>query len=317
MDIRRLRYFAQVVEARSLTRAADQLHVAQPALTKSIQSLEQDLEAPLLFRSSQGVTPTEAGERLYEHCQIIFQQLDRARMDVRRTGSRPSGHVVVGLPYSILAAVGLPLILAAAERLPEVRMEISQDQSHQLSGRIRANRVDFAIMASPRSQADLLVEPLLSEELFLVEPGDGSTPITFAEAAQRRFILPGAANGLRATIESHFRARSLSLTVVHELDAIALIPRCVAAGLGATILPGGCLSDPGLLGAFAIRRLDAGCHRAIVLCRSASRALSPAAEALIGPAADLCRDLAIAGTWRGAGVSGGTWIRPAAAKAPS
>ena len=305
MDVRKLRYFAQVVEARSLSRAAEQLNVAQPALSKSIQALERDLDLQLLRRSAQGVTPTEAGVRLYEHSQIIFQQLDRARLEVRKTGNRPSGRVVVGMPHSIAAVLGLPLLVAAAERLPDIRLELVQDHSHQLTGGLRADRVNLAIMANPRSRADLVVEPILSEQLFFVsrlqEP-EPAGPISFFEAATYRYVLPGSSNGLRATVESYFRTRGLSLVVETEVDAIGLIPRCVEAGLGATVLPGGSLSDPRGAEMLQVRPFETSFERVVVLARSAQTPLTPAPEAVIELATTLCRELARSGKWRGGSV---------------
>jgi DNA-binding transcriptional LysR family regulator len=302
MDIRKLRYFAQVVEARSLSRAAGQLHVAQPALSKSIQALERELDLQLLRRSAQGVTPTEAGERLYEHCQIIFGQLERARLDVRNTGNRPSGHVVVGMPHSIAAVLGLPLLLAASERLPDIKLELIQDHSHLLTGRLRADRAHIAVMANPRSRADLAVQAVLSEELFFVirqQDSAATGPITFADAATYGYVLPGSSNGLRATVESYFRTRGLSLTVEFEVDAIGLIPRCVAAGLGATILPGGSLSDAQVAEPLQVRPFEAGFERVVVLARNAQTALTPATSATMDLVLEVCRELVQSARWRG------------------
>src|ERR1700677_4407280 len=112
MDFRRLRYFMQIVEAGSISRASRSLNVAQPALSKSIQWLEGEFETPLLQRSTHGVTTTEGGQRLYEHCQILFKQLERARLDVRKSVERPSGHVTVGMPYSIVKVLTVALLEA-------------------------------------------------------------------------------------------------------------------------------------------------------------------------------------------------------------
>lgn len=307
MDVRKLRYFAQVVEARSLSRAAEQLNVAQPALSKSIQALERDLDLQLLRRSSTGVTPTEAGERLYEHSQIIFEQLDRARLDVRKTVNRPSGHVVVGMPHSIATILGLPLLVAASTRLPDIRLELWQDHSQELAGCLRADRVHCAVIAHPRSRADLVLRPLLSEDLLFVTRSDGGAvhpgSITFQDAARHRYVLPGSTNGLRATVESHFRSRGLSLAIEHEVDAIGLIPRCVEAGLGATVLPGGSLSDPHLPGNLLVQRFEGGFQRIVVLARSASRPLGPAAATVLDLLADVCLELVTSTAWRGASIA--------------
>lgn len=309
MDIRKLRYFSGVVEAGSISKAADSLHVAQPALSKSIQALEEELGTPLLQRSAKGVATTEAGARLYEHCQIVFKQLDRARLDVRKSVERPSGVVTVGLPHSLMTVIALPLLQLTNSRHPEVRLELKQEHTHVLSSNLRGGKLDFSIMADPRSTFGLICQPLVEEELLFVEPvstrdGRKDVHISFLEASSREFILPSVGNGLRAAAEGHFRARSLPLNVRYEVDAIALIIQCVEAGLGVSLLPGGCLDTDIDQGRVGVKFLaEGGCHRQIVLCQAAEATLSPAAATVMALVDEAARELIIKGGWRGARIA--------------
>jgi LysR family nitrogen assimilation transcriptional regulator len=308
MDFRRLRYFMQIVEAGSISRASRSLNVAQPALTKAIQWLEGEFETPLLHRSTHGIATTEGGQRLYEHCQIIFKQLERARLDVRKSVERPSGHVTVGMPYSIVKVLTVALLEATTRVYPEVQVEISQDQSHLLSDRIRSGQLDFAVMAATRLTAGLVSSPLLREELFFIEKGtEGGIDnggIAFADAARRRYVLPSVGNGLRASVEGHFRARGLRLDVVHEVDAIGMIIDCVEAGLGAAVLPGGCIQgETALRGIIARPFAEGGCRRAIAVCHSPSKTLSPAAVTMMGLVEKLAHERVAQGRWLGASLS--------------
>jgi DNA-binding transcriptional LysR family regulator len=302
--LRRLRYFARVVEAKSISRAAASLNVAQPALTKSIQALEQDLETPLLHRSAQGVVMTEAGERLYEHCQIVFQQLDRARLDVRKTVEKPSGHVAIGMPYSIVKVLALPLLQATTRAYPRVHLEITQDHSHLLTGRIRSSRIDFAVIATPRASTGLVFSPLLFEELFFVDRREGNarpSSVSFEAASKRHYVMPGVGNGLRAFAEGQFRAHSLPFDVRHELDAISLVPQCVESGLGASILPGGCIGCDEAYDRLAVLRFAEGAwHRGIVICQPEGKALSPTARTIAVLAEKIAGDLVKQDKWLGA-----------------
>ena len=310
MDLRKLRYFAGVVEARSMSKAAEQLHVAQPALSKSLRSLEEEFGTELLKRSPQGVAATEAGERLYEHCQILFKQLDRARLDVVRSVERPSGLVSVGMPHSLMAVLALPLLSAATRRLPNLRVELKQDQSHNLAAAVRSQKVDFAVIAQPRSAAGLALRPLLSEELFFLEPRRKGrrarhAPVSFTEASTLQFVLPTVGNGLRAYVESQFRARSLSLNVKYEIDAIALIPRCVVAGFGVSLLPGGCLRNDPVYPDLDTRSFgEGGCRRSVIICRSEEGVPSPASERVVSLVEDMSRSLIASGAWLGARFQG-------------
>ncbi|HLJ70570.1 MAG TPA: LysR substrate-binding domain-containing protein [Roseiarcus sp.] len=305
MDLRKLRYFAGVVEAKSISKAAEALHVAQPALSKSVRALELDLETPLLERSAQGVTTTEAGARLYEHCQLLFKQIARARLDVRKSVEKPSGLVTIGMPHSLMSVLALPLLDAMTKFYPDVRLELKQEQSHLLANAVRSNKLDCAAMASQQSHAGLVCRPLLVEELFFIEPrraaqGGSEAQISFAEASRRQFVLPAVGNGLRAYIEGHFRARSLPLDVRYEIDAIALMTQCVDAGLGVSLLPGGCLQRDAYYPRMSAKSFaEGGCHRHIVLSHSADGVLNPAAARALALLEDVARGLVARGQWLG------------------
>ncbi len=271
--------------------------------------LEQEFETPLLRRSTHGVATTEGGQRLYEHCQILFKQFERAQLDVRKSIERPSGHVTVGMPQSIVKMLTVPLLEAATRLYPQVQVEISQDQSHLLSDRIRSGRLDFAVMAATRPTTGLTSELLLREELFFIEKSHegraaDDSAIAFAEAARRRFVLPAVGNGLRASVEGHFRARGLQLNIAHEVDAIGMVLDCVEANLGAAILPGGCIQDDANLRKLVVRPFaEGGCRRVIVVCHSPSKTLTPAAATMMGLIEKLANERVAEGRWLGASLS--------------
>ena len=116
MDLKQLRYFVAIIQCGSITRASLQLYVAQPALSLHIRNMEADLGVPLLFRTSQGVQPTEAGVILLRNAQIILAQFEQAETEIKGSTAEPAGGVRLGLPSSISQILGVPLILAARER---------------------------------------------------------------------------------------------------------------------------------------------------------------------------------------------------------
>lgn len=304
LDLRKLRYFSEVVECRSMSGAAEELHVAQSALSKSIHALEQVLQTELLQRSAHGVTPTEAGNRLYEHCRIIFLQLDRACTEVRESGQKSSTQVTVGMPFSIASVLALPLLRGASKQFPQVRVELVHAHSHELPAHIRSGRVDFAVMARSRTPSALAVKALILEELFYVDYESGSTspsksPVSFDEAARRSYVLPPVGNGLRSAAEGYFRTHSLQLEVAQEIDEVALIPRCVEAGLGASILPGGYLQRDQYYKNFVVRPFEGGCDRVLALVHSV-KGITSAAGALMSLLQQLTSELIAKSQWLGA-----------------
>jgi LysR family nitrogen assimilation transcriptional regulator len=100
MEFRQFKYFLEIADRKSLSRAAEQLHIAQSALSRQVAELESELGVKLLVRSRNGVTTTEAGQVFYEYAQGILKQIRDAREAVLRSSDTVVGSVVVALPQS-------------------------------------------------------------------------------------------------------------------------------------------------------------------------------------------------------------------------
>ncbi len=97
MNFRRLKYFVKIVDIGSLTQAAEVLHIAQPALSQQVATLEKaKLNQQLLIRTKRGVTPTDAGKILYTHARAILRQCEQAQLAVHNVGQALSGQVSIG-----------------------------------------------------------------------------------------------------------------------------------------------------------------------------------------------------------------------------
>ncbi len=105
MNFRRLKYFVKIVDIGSLTQAAEVLHIAQPALSQQVATLEGELNQQLLIRTKRGVTPTEAGKVLYLHARTILGQCEQARLAVCGTGHTRAGQPTIGLAQSKLSVI--------------------------------------------------------------------------------------------------------------------------------------------------------------------------------------------------------------------
>ncbi|MBL8584977.1 MAG: LysR family transcriptional regulator, partial [Rhizobiaceae bacterium] len=110
MELRQLRYLIAIIDYGSFSKASGQLNVAQPALSQQIANLEIELAKPLLVRSARGVSPTDAGLRLYRQAQVILAHVEQAKTDVLTTDFAEQfvGQVSVGLPTSTSTMVALP-----------------------------------------------------------------------------------------------------------------------------------------------------------------------------------------------------------------
>ncbi|AXS42413.1 LysR substrate-binding domain-containing protein [Breoghania sp. L-A4] len=247
MDIRQLRYFVQIVECGSLSKASRQLHVAQPALSQQIAKLEDQIGKPLLHRSSKGVSPTENGQALYHHAQYMLRQLDQA-LSIARSGSGAiEGMVTIGLPATTVAAIGLPLVRRIRERYPSILLNVVEAMSGHIGQLIRLGQLDLAVLFSGDVAPDLVIEPLLIEELFVMLPKHSKLVpprrkcLSVSEAAALPLILPTSSHGLRQRIVAEFENKGLTTNVVAEIDSLSLLMNCVYDDIGATIKPTGAI----------------------------------------------------------------------------
>ncbi|MGE5087843.1 MAG: LysR substrate-binding domain-containing protein, partial [Candidatus Levyibacteriota bacterium] len=243
MDIRQLRYFTEIVESGSLSKASRQLFIAQPALSQQLSKLEDEVGRPLLKRSSRGVAPTENGLALYHHARFMLRQLDQAMSIARQESGAIHGMVSVGLPATTVLALGLPLVRRVRERYPSILLNVVEGMSGHLGQMMRLGQLDLAVLFSSNVAPDVSIDVLLEEELFVILPQDSKlvpprrTSLTLAEAAALPLILPTGEHGLRRRIAAEFEQRNLSAHVVAEIDSLSLLMNCVYDGIGATIKP--------------------------------------------------------------------------------
>jgi LysR family nitrogen assimilation transcriptional regulator len=244
MDTRRLYSFVRVVDAGSITRAADLLHIAQPALSQQMTALESLFGQQLLSRSKQGVEPTEAGRVLYRHARVILRQLEQAHAEVEVVGRELAGGVSVGLaPYSTVNALALPLLSAVRARYPRVLLHINENFGGLLSESLMTGRMDMALLYDSGPIRGVDFERLLTEELVVVAPGgialpaDPQEPVSMADLADVPLLLPGPIHTIRRVVDQAFAQASSAANVVGEVESVSLMARAVRSGLGATVLP--------------------------------------------------------------------------------
>jgi LysR family transcriptional regulator, nitrogen assimilation regulatory protein len=290
MDTRRLRYFVQIVDSGSITRAAALSGVAQPALSQQLAVLENDLKVKLLDRSVSGVTPTAAGRILYARAQSILRQFDDLREAVHREVRPLSGTVIVGMPPTMLTRFGLPLIGKVCTQHPEMHLQIREEGSLVLDELIASGKVDMALTAT-RPAGDVLGEEMLTEQIILMHPPSLTVPAsaTLAELARLPWILPRRPNAIRALIDSAFASHNLSANVVVEIDSLHSAMEAVRRGFGVGATTLGAVRDD--LEASTLRARALGSSplmRSMYLARRRAPALTLAAEFVHG----LLRDIA-------------------------
>lgn len=300
MDLRQLRYFIGIVQAGSLSRAADHMHVAQSALSHHLARLETELDRQLVTRSPKGIVLTDAGAVLYRHAEAILRHIEFAKHDAMSALDVPSGRVSIGFPTTWAAIVGYELFTRIRAAYPQIRLHVTYGNGSLLYERLANCRLDIAVLFVGESEHGLVVEPLLMEELFYVTADADPSPITLGEVATRPLLVPGPGSGSQRVADQAFRARGLNATPIGEIDALNPLCRAIASGIGGAILPWCALYDGTRRIALTNRRVaDAELIRPVSICFPELGQRNLAIDAVARMLRSLVENLIERGIWQG------------------
>ncbi|GAA2181472.1 nitrogen assimilation transcriptional regulator NAC [Brooklawnia cerclae] len=289
MDTRRLRYFVTIVDCGTITRAAEMLYLAQPALSQHVSALEAELGQQLLVRSHKGITPTNAGRSLYRYAQEILRLEESVQREIRSDDDSPSGTVAIGLAsYSLASTMTVPLLQAIRSRYPRIVMRLVETLTVIHSQALRMGQIDAALIYDPGPVRGVRFERVSVDELYLVAPDwfeiplDEKGDVPVAALGGLQFLLPSRTHTLRKLVEQAVHQADGELEVVIEIESTRLLADAVALGLGVTILPKPAAEalfpgDP-----FVLRRIvDPHLVAAFALATPDQQPLSAAAEAVV------------------------------------
>ena len=239
MNFRRLKYFVKIVDIGSLTQAAEVLHIAQPALSQQVATLEGELDQQLLIRTKRGVTPTEAGKVLYTHARTILRQCKQAQLAVNNVGQTLSGSVSIGLaPGTAASSITMPLLQAVRNELPDVLVYLHENSGTVLNDKLLNNQLDMAVLYDRAPLAGIVSQPLLKEDLYLV--GTSNCPgqsVDLTAVAEMNLFLPRDYSAVRARVDEAFSLRRLTAKIIGEIESISTLTAAIASGMGVTVLP--------------------------------------------------------------------------------
>lgn len=312
MEIRTLRSFVGVASAGSISRAAEQLHVAQPALSLQIKNMEQELGASLFERTHKGVVTTVAGARFLGHAIDILKRLDVAYEEVRDAVNEPSGRVAVGLPQSLAQILTVPLVREIVSRWPEIQFQLIELSTGYIPEYLANGHIDLGLTFGREEKAGLHFIHLLDEDLvFVTSPdqlrsvfgklGVTRTKMPFSQLPRFRLVLPTRAHSLRQRIDEYLTAEKRVLNVVAEVNTIAQLIEVAAAGVGSTILSHAAVNNHDRsLPVTALPIVGPNISRPVYLCRSASAPVSIAVSLVRDLIVEKVNSMVMSGQWLGA-----------------
>ncbi|SAY48221.1 HTH-type transcriptional regulator GltC [Komagataeibacter rhaeticus] len=244
LDIRRLQAFVKIIDLGSISRAADLLNIAQPALSQQLATLESVFKQKLVIRSKSGVTPTTAGSELYRHAQTLTKQFDRAMVEISQGAGPLVGKVSVGLsPYSAGSTLSVELLRRVRARLPNITLHLTESFDDIYSELIMTGRLDMAVIHGAGPIKGVIFTPLMKEEFFLLAPHGLEFPQDDAGAVQLvdikdiALLLPPKHNFVRKSVDMAFLRKQLEPHIVAEIEALSTLQGAIEEGIGSTILP--------------------------------------------------------------------------------
>lgn len=241
MELSQLRTLVHVAELGSLSKAADRLRIAQPALSRQVRLLEEELGFALFLRHGRGMVLSEPGETVLRHALRVLGEIDEIRATAAAGDAPLTGEVALGLPPTVADIVSVPLAGAIGKAHPHARLRLVSAYTGYLLDWLHRGELDLAILYDPRNARSLRTRPLLRESLFVIGPRDAgfstARAVPFASLEGRRLLLPSTKHGLRLIIERCAAEAGIALEVGIEADSYTTLKDLVRHGHGWTILP--------------------------------------------------------------------------------
>ncbi|WP_312669279.1 LysR family transcriptional regulator [Stutzerimonas nitrititolerans] len=247
MNLKQLRYFVRIAECGSLSKAADELGIAQPALSQQLRALEDELGGELVTRHSRGIAPNDLGTMLLSHFGTILNEIDRTPLLVQDLTRNPTGEVRLGVTTTAARALTAPLVAKVHESYPGITLHVVEAMSGSLSQSLQRGGLDLSILYEPKlleldDGVDLM--PMLTEDLFLISRNKSIVKnrkaVPFSLLEELQLVLPCYPNVLTKLLYELAAKREIKLNVKFEIDSLSSIIELVNADF-CTVLPLVCL----------------------------------------------------------------------------
>jgi LysR family nitrogen assimilation transcriptional regulator len=244
VDLKRLEYFLMVADYGSFSRASSVIGVAQPALGRQVQRLEDECGVRLLYRHGRGVSLTLEGQIFADRIRPLLKKLAMAADGLSTTERPLSGAITLGLTPTMMSLMGLPLLQQMRRLAPGVKLNFLTGYSGYVHEWLVDGRLDIAILHDARRSQHIAVDPLATARLFLVSHPDlakqaglhRKQTLAVRALADLPLALPSRSHGLRRTIDNAVARHKLELDVQYELDTLTLMKEIALSGIAHTVL---------------------------------------------------------------------------------
>lgn len=297
MADRRLQVFYTVARLLSFTRAAETLHMTQPAVTFQVRQLEDHFNTRLFDRTHNRVALTEAGRKTYEYAERIFEFYAEMEDAVKEITGDVSGALTLGASTTIAEYMLPGLLRDFKQGYPDVNLRLKVSNSEGIVSMVENSMIDLGVVEAPVTNKNLLVEVCQVDQLVVVIPPSHliaeKESITMEDLLHYPFICREEGSGTREVIMEYITQMGLDrneLNVCMELGSPESIKGAVEAGMGISILSRTTLNKELALGILTCVELDPPLERAFSFVRQRQKFRLRAMEELLNFARQYCQE---------------------------
>ncbi|TQR20726.1 LysR family transcriptional regulator [Psychrobacillus vulpis] len=280
MEWQRLEYFQTLAKVQHMTRAAEILSISQPALSRSISSLEEEIGVPLFDRQGRSIILNRYGLMFLHRVNRIMNEMNEGLTDIQQLIHPEQGEVALGFLHTLGTNIVPNLIRTFHDEYPGITFQLKQNHTHTQLNQLKSGELDLCLLASIENEKMIEWTELWRDELFIIVPIDhplaNRKSIQLRKLANESFISLKKGYALRVTTDEIFRSSEIEPVITFEGEEVATVAGFVAAGLGFSILPDGEEINPNKIAKLRIE--DMKCERVIGMARVKNRYLSPAAN---------------------------------------
>jgi DNA-binding transcriptional LysR family regulator len=296
MADRRLQVFHTVARLLSFTKAAEELHMTQPAVTFQVRQLEEQFNTRLFDRTHNRISLTDAGKRVFEYAERIFHLYSEMDNSVRELTGDISGVLILGASTTI-AEYMLPELLGDFKaRHPEVTIRLKVANTDGIVSQVENNDIDLGVVEAPVNNKNLVVEECRTDQLVLIVPPghelENEKSVTMSRIAEYPFICREEGSGTREVMIESMQAAGIDpadMRIAMELGSLEAIKGAVESGMGVSILSKATLIKELKLGTLVAIDIDPPINRPFSFVHQKQKFKARAMDELLSFARSYCQ----------------------------
>ncbi|MGG4143247.1 LysR family transcriptional regulator [Paenibacillus algorifonticola] len=287
MELRQLYYFVKVARKEHVTQAAEELHVAQSAVSRQIHQLEEELGVKLFLQKGRNLQLTPVGHLFLKRAEVILADLDRAVVEIHEFLDPEKGEIRLGFPHSLGVSLIPQVVAAFRKHHPNVKFRFRQGMYPSLIRDMVKGEIDLAFISPfPDEHEHVCGQVLLTEELYAILPPAhalaGESSIRLSQLKDETFVLFSEGYSLRPIVWEACQEAGFTPKIGFEGEETETIRGLVAAGMGVSLLPAMALHHTGILQPAKVRVEQPHVTRNIGIIHRSNEKLSLVAKVFHG-----------------------------------